>query len=242
MKNSTMPARSTWGKFPDIAIHATESAVKKHPDYAAAKAGDIAAAKCVVMATFDPATIEAIHQQVGTRMPIVVGIQALEVQGENAIPSALAGVIARRIGLPLDDDIVQINCVGHTGSDGFHRLATPALFQGAAQSGKAYLLVDDFVGQGGTLANLRGHIECQGGDVLMATTLTGKPYSAKLALSDETLQQLRNKHGHDLESWWQARYGYGFERLTESEARYLERSPDADTIRNRIVAAEKAGG
>lgn len=237
-----MPARSTWRKFPDVAIHATESAVKKHPDYAAAKAGDIAAAKHVVMATFDPAIIEAIHQQVGTRMPIVVGIQALEVQGENAIPSALAGVIARRIGLPLDDDIVQINCVGHTGSDGFHRLATPALFQGAAQSGKAYLLVDDFVGQGGTLANLRGHIECQGGEVLMATTLTGKPYSAKLALSDETLQQLRNKHGHDLEIWWQARYGYGFERLTESEARYLERSPDADTIRNRIVAAEKAGG
>jgi adenine/guanine phosphoribosyltransferase-like PRPP-binding protein len=41
--------------------------------------------------------------------------------------------------------------------------------------------VDDFVGQGGTLANLIGFIKSLGGHVVGATALTGKPYSAKLA-------------------------------------------------------------
>ncbi len=99
------------------------------------------------------------------------------------------------------------------------------------------MLVDDFVGQGGTLANLRGYIEANGGWVVLTTTLTGKSYSAKLSLTEETLQKLRGQHGEELENWWKERFGYGFEGLTESEARYLERSDDVDTIRDRILAA-----
>ena len=60
--------------------------------------------------------------------------------------------------------------------------------------------------------------------------------SAKLALSDEQLGELRHKHG-GLENWWRERYGFGFEALTQSEARYLARTADADTIRNRVAAA-----
>ena len=35
-------------------------------------------------------------------------------------------------------------------------------------SHESYLMVDDFIGQGGTLANFRGHIEAAGGVVLAA--------------------------------------------------------------------------
>ncbi len=48
------------------------------------------------------------------------------------------------------------------------------------------------------------------------------------------------KNGHGLEDWWRNRFG--FENLTESEVRYLVRTENADTIRNRIAAAEKPGG
>ncbi len=61
--------------------------------------------------------------------------------------------------------------------------------------GKAYVLVDDFVGQGGMLANLRGYILKQKGRVAAALTLTGRPYSAKLSPTDERLNELREKHG-----------------------------------------------
>jgi hypothetical protein len=120
-------------------------------------------------------------------------------------------------------------------------LARQARFEGTIVRGDEYVMVDDFVGMGGTLANLRGHIETNGGKVVAAVALTGKPYSAKLCLEQRTLGELRAKHGTELENWWQARFAHAFDALTESEARYLARSPDADTIRNRIVAAEQAG-
>jgi len=46
-----------------------------------------------------------------------------------------------------------------------------------------------------------------------------------------------NKHGRELENWWRERFGFDFDRLTRSEARYLQKTQDADTIRDRIVAA-----
>ena len=69
----------------------------------------------------------------------------------------------------------------------------------------------------------------------------GKPHSASLAPTAAQLTLLRNKHGKDLETWWLARFGHGFDCLTQSEARYLERTANADTIRDRIAAAEQTG-
>lgn len=130
---------------------------------------------------------------------------------------------------------------GHTGASGFARLARQALFDGVIEPGSAYFLVDDFIGQGGTLANLKGFIESRGGQVIGATVLTGKPYSARLDLSPDLLAALRAKHGHEFEVWWRDRFGHGFDCLTQSEARYLERSPNAERVRNSLVEVEQAG-
>jgi hypothetical protein len=121
----------------------------------------------------------------------------------------------------------------------FSRLARQAVFSGVIAPNKNYVIVDDFIGQGGTIANLRGHIELQGGKVIGTTVITGKAFSAKLALSDDSLKVLRSKH-EQLEQWWTAQFGFKFDCLTQSEARYLERSADADTIRNRITALTQA--
>jgi hypothetical protein len=76
---------------------------------------------------------------------------------------------------------------------------------------------------------------------LAAVALTGKPHSARLRLTQNSLDELRSKHGTELEKWWQERFDHAFNALTESEARYLIRTPDAATIRDRIAAAEQAG-
>ena len=89
------------------------------------------------------------------------------------------------------------------------------------------------------MANLRSHIISGGGNVLGATVLTGKPHSAVLALADSTLDALRKKHETELENWWHERFGFGFDCLTESEARYLINTPSADRVRDQIVAAVK---
>ena len=127
--------------------------------------------------------------------PALVSVHAHEGGSVNAIPAALAELLSERLGIEYNDTVVQTNLVCHTGADGYGRLARQARFEGAAERGRMYLMVDDFIGQGGTLANLRGWIETQGGRVGGAVALTGKPYSAILAPSKEQLHELRQKHG-----------------------------------------------
>ena len=98
-------------------------------------------------------------------------------------------------------------------------------------------MVDDFVGQGGTLANMRGFLIKSGGLVAGATVLTGKSYSANLMPVEGLLKQLREEHGNELENWWNDRFGFGYDCLTNSEGRYLLRTPTVNRIRDRIAAA-----
>ncbi|EFE50195.1 hypothetical protein NEIELOOT_01050 [Neisseria elongata subsp. glycolytica ATCC 29315] len=51
----------------------------------------------------------------------------------------------------------------------------------------------------------------------------GKPHSARLAITKPTLGQLRKSFGRDFEAWWQEQFGYDFSKLTESEARYINK-------------------
>jgi hypoxanthine phosphoribosyltransferase len=232
--------RSKWEQFPDVVIHADESTVKKHSMYAAAKNGDTDAAEELILGTSTLGSLDRICSIVGDRQPSLIAVHAQENKGINVIPWVFAQILSTALKLPLATSVIQINRVSHTGSDGYHRLAFPALYSGIVPSGE-YFLVDDFVGQGGTLANLKGYLESCGAKVIGATVLTGKAYSAKLQLTAETLQLLREKHGQELENWWLTSFGYSFEYLTESEARYLTRADDADAIRARIIAASWEG-
>ena len=77
----------------------------------------------------------------------------------------------------------------------------------------------------------------QGGSVIGATVLTGKDYSAILALNSDRLNALRDQHGQ-LEKWWQERFGFEFDCLTASEARYLIQTPESERIRARIEESD----
>ena len=203
-----------------------------------AKSGDSDAAFELVKSMVSAKALSEMCSIIGHKQPFLVSAHAFEKTGVNAIPQALADEISYSTGFPVESSIVQTNIVGHTGANGFVRLARQALFLGDVVSGADYFLVDDFVGQGGTIANLRGYIESRGGCVMGATSLTGKPYSAKITLEDKQLVDLRNKHGRQLEEWWKSRFGYDFDCLTQSEARYLTNTENADKIRNRIVAEQ----
>lgn len=236
------PPRTSLHGFPDVVLHADEFAVKRHPQFAAAKAGDILAAELLVADMASPDCVPRLQTLLGGRPTELVSVHALETEGVNEIPAALAKLLSGWLGMPSNESVVQSNTVGHTGASGYHRLANQAHFFGLVLPRQHYLIVDDFVGQGGTLANLIGFIKSQGGHVVGATALTGKPYSAKLAADEAQIRALRDKHGQEFEEWWQQRFGFGFNELTRSEARYLENSADAHTIRDRLTAAGLEGG
>ena len=231
--------RTAWQDLPEVAILAEESLVKKHPLYAAAKGGDVEAAQGLILDTVTVGAIEKVCAVIGNSEPFLIPVHAVEsAEGVNSIPLALAQMLSETLDLPLEVNVIQTNTVGHTGADGYTRLAFPALFDGESQA-VDYFLVDDFIGQGGTLANLKGFLESRGGRVIGATALTGKAYSATLKLKENSLRELREKHGDELEKWWTDTFGYGFAKLTESEARYLFRADDAHSITARIVAARR---
>lgn len=237
----TPPPRTPWNQFPDVLIHASESTVKKHPAYEAAKSGDDVAATQLVLTCLNLAQVVALNQLVAGKQPTLVSAHAMERHGVNAIPEVFADELGRLLSWPVDTGIVQTNVVSHTGANGFWRLARQAEFDGTVEAGCDYVLVDDFVGMGGTLANLKGHIETLGGNVLAAVALTGKTHSAKLAPTPDRLNELRKRHGTEFENWWIGHFAHSFDALTESEARYLARTETADTIRDRIAEAEQTG-
>ena len=232
MSDIVKPPRTPWSNFPDVLIHASESAVKQHPAYRSAKSGDDDAATDLVLDTFSREKALALEGLVAGQTPTLVSAHAFEREGVNAIPEVFADQLGKVLGWPVDTGVVQVNVVSHTGAKGFWRLARQAEFEGPVTPGFNYVLVDDFVGMGGTLANLKGYIESQGGQVLAAVSLTGKPHSAKLAPTPERLHELRMKHGTELESWWIGRFAHSFDALTESEARYLARTETADIVRD----------
>ena len=194
-----MTTRYPWDEFSPVWIHANESTVKQHSSYRAAKSGDPDAAYLLVDALLNPIIDEQLADTFALQKPILVSAHAVEGSGVNAIPEALADILAQQLGWPTDYGMVQINIVAHTGADGFSRLARQAKFDGDAKA--------------------------------------GKPRSAKMTLDEATYKQLRLKHGQRLENWWDQRFGFRFDCLTESEARYLLNTSDVDRIRNKIIAA-----
>lgn len=229
--------RTAWGNFSDVLICVDEPQATKHPLYAAAKVGDARAADGLVLDLLSSTPRDIFEALLGRGRPRLLAVHAVETAGMNAIPRVLARHLALQFDLPLESGIVQLNRVTHTKADGYHRLAFPAVFDGPLKAAD-YVLVDDFVGQGGTLANLRGHVEIQNGRVLGAISLAGKRHrSAQLRPDPGTLQKLWEKHGDELEKWWISTFGYGLDRLTESEASYLYRSDDFVTITARLAAA-----
>jgi len=235
--------RVPWPKrFPDVVIHGNLQQRNKHPNLAIAKAGNAGAALALVRDLMNETALRQLDNLLQGRKPFVVPVTAIEAAGFNAIPDAMAQDIGERLELtPLSGAIVQSNQVAHTRADGWHRLVTPATFTGAVVAGADYLLVDDHVGFGGTLANLRGHIEVNGGRVIGMTALTETGGGREIAIRHETHLMLQSKYGNELAKFWRSTFGHDIDCLTNLEAGYLYRVESLDAIRTRMAqAAERA--
>jgi len=223
--------------MPDVIIAHPLNAARGHPDHEAAKAGDVEAAYRLARDLVSDELAQQVADAAGLDA-IIIPVAAVEISGNNKIPHGVATEIAARCRLRWDDRIVQAARVDRGGASGLDRIFKPVPFSGEVQSGASYVPVDDTLTQGGTFAGLAAHIESRGGRVVAVVALTGKQYSRTLTLSDETLCELRERHG-DVEDVFRHALGYVFDSLTESEARYLARCRPADAVRDRILAEGK---
>jgi hypothetical protein len=227
--------------IPDALIAHDLGAAKSLECYGAAKSGSVEAAAEVANALVDESLIAQIAGLAKGKNPILQPVYALESTGRNVIPAAAAKRAAKRLGLDVGSTIVQATSVKRTSMQGLERIFHRPKFFGDVEKGRAYLLLDDTLTQGGTFAALERHITAGGGRVIGAVALTGKQYSARLRLTDDTLSKLRANHG-DIEHHFRAETGYGFDELTESEGRYLAGPKLSAAVRDRILAGATQEG
>jgi len=175
-----MGERAPWGSFPKVIRNGDLGALKDEREYQAAKSGDHEAALNLVDRLLTQKTVSQIKAVIGEDRPVLLPVLAVENAGNNKIPLAMAEVLADRLGLDVELGIVQREKVGRTGAGSDHRLAFNPTFAGDVQPGQKYLLLDDTLTMGGTVASLRGYVENRGGKVVAASVMTAHPGAVDL--------------------------------------------------------------
>jgi hypothetical protein len=208
--------------FPDAAalphsLWDDDRSLKAHPAYRQAKAGEKDAAIDLV---WDLA-IEFLSG-LQSKLPLelsYVAPYAREATGDNAIPLMLASACAEILHGEVETEIVQASRVFHTGAKAMERLLLRPQFDGPVTAGTAYVLVDDVICLGGTLAELADYIQAGGGQVAAVVTLV--------------MRLLREMFPDAI----QHTFGIDPGALTANEASYLSGFRTADELRNRATKA-----
>jgi hypothetical protein len=206
---------------------------RRHKDFWAGKSGDNKASDRAVEDLVKPEAIE--YAKTFGKDAIFVPIVSKEGTGENQIPNALANFLALKTGAMLDTDIKHINKPEHTGKSVIHRIMNPLIFEGNVQKGGEYVLVDDTVATGGSLADLGQYLEENGGKVVGIMPLVNASRSGNLTPSKELLNELQKKFGKEIEQ----EFGIKLEALTYPEAYALNKFQSIDSIRKRVSLERK---
>lgn len=172
----------------------------------------------------------------------------------NAIPIAYANYLSEKLGCDIDEEIVQAARVGRTKLKTWPRFLWQPSFTGEVQSGGNYLILDDVVTTGGTLAALRSYIIRSGGVVTGATALAHKyGLSQRFAVARETLDVLYSSCGQGLPRFWLEAIGHDIRCLTENEGQaiiawardFVEQGCSGDEVlqclRDRLLEAAAKG-
>ena len=220
--------------------------MKSHPDYMAAKSGDITAAYNLIRDLLCRSQLKKI-QALGRQYPnaILTGVYAEEATGKNKIPHALVCAIGELTGIQDDFSIVQNNRARHTGKDMAFRLAYRPKFTGTVQTGRDYIIADDVVTSGATLGELRYYIESRGGKVVHMVVVAAAKFSTHIAMSQKTYFDLKSKYSiMPLQLFLRENniYEGTYQYLTEAEARSILCAGTIDAAGDRIAQARRGGG
>lgn len=140
----------------------------------------------------------------------------------NALPFALAAKLKIALNGIENSEIRQGARVGRTKLPRFPKFLFQPHFVGEVCIDRPYILVDDNLGLGGTLAALYSHIAKAGGTVIGVASLahsTGR--DVPLALTERTHSALYEKYGHEVSTLWKEKVGHEPTCLTEGEGGFL---------------------
>lgn len=232
--------------FPPVVVHQEREAVTSRWNYPLAKKhGDAKQALQLCDAFHNEDALGRLHDLTLDIDPAPIVLAPARAPGAagNALGRTFARYVAKELGLEVANGIFQTNAVKRDQiKSPFFRMLQSPTFDGPVVEGASYLLADDVLTLGGTLASLRGFIESRGGIVVGMTALGEmEGRDAEIALGQNTLDMLRKANDGTLAAYVSGRTGFSLECLTEREGRYLLERPSVDDIRDGFDRAANGG-
>ena len=216
-----------------IYLFIKDGQLKEHPAYKLAKAGNEDAALELVI-DLAVAWLYEQREQFAPGLSFIAP-HAQEATGDNAIPQTLSSVCAAIYKGKTDTEIVQSDRVYHTGADPMERMAARAQFVGRVVPGNEYVLVDDVISLGGTLAELANYIQVYGGVVRGVIVLVNAGRNPALVPQKHFVNLIKERFDNEFTEVFGIEPG----ALTANEAQYIAGFRSVDALRNRLVAAEQ---
>jgi hypothetical protein len=233
--------------FPDAYVqqawNSPNGCFKDHADWPAAKTeGDEEAALRIVRRAMREEVLEGILEDCaadGERPPLVVAPALTLAERRNALAIAYGTELAFEMGWEYSDRIFQVRTISRDLRKTWFRLKNQPQFCGFVEAGRRYVLTDDVLTMGGTMASLRGFIENQGGVVICMTALAGGNAGGRtrISLAPQTLLSLTDAHGGRLRDLVRKEMGFGIDCLTEPEGQFLLARPSYDACRKGLHGA-----
>lgn len=222
-------ARFPWeDDFPDVVVHCRWAAYRdegsclsKHPNYEQAKKQrDVHSALTVINDLAREGAIDELRAIAIAKgvTPIVVGPAAQVGESQNALALTYAEWLAKEMDWPVEDRVFQTKAVSRDKQNWLFRLAHPAEFYGQIDTTTPYVIVDDVVTQGGTLADLRSFILGKGGSVIAMSAIASREgTNRQIRIGHETITQLESHYGSDFAQFCSQNLGFGHDCLTHDE-------------------------
>jgi hypothetical protein len=206
------------------------TSIYDNKEYQAAKTmADVGAAIEICRKALDKAyryrvkrELEALSSK-GYGQPILVA--PCKPTSKNVLAKTAAEFLGKKLKIDVDTDIREKPCPSRRDSDRRAKFFNMPKFEGPVQQGRVYIMVDDMVTTGATLAELRSHIIRNGGHVGFCCSLAScDAMDKKLDPDSENVkraQTIFSKLGETVQDYLKNATGLTPETLTNAEAGYF---------------------
>jgi hypothetical protein len=162
--------------------------------------------------------LQTLGQQAGVKPKLIAPAAQID-ESNNALAVGYANWLAHELDWEVDESVFQMKDFSKDRLDHWVRIAHRSTFYGEIDKKTPYVIVDDVITLGGTLADLRSFIVGKGGRVIGMSTIASREGSdVQIRLDVDTQTKLEKQYGGDLAKFCDQHLGFHYRGFTRPEA------------------------